>query len=144
MFLGVALYAFARTAPVWGLPLEFHAPYLEDWVGRVGGCAPTFIHVAAMSLITAGVLGGTRRVAWAAALAWISTDIVFELGQHELLRVHLIGSVPEWLERVWLFHGTRTYFLNGTFDVADIAAAMLGGITALVLMLRKSSTGEAS
>jgi hypothetical protein len=103
---------------------------------------PDVIHVTAMSLLTAGVLGGSLRVAWAAALAWVSTDIVFELGQHELLRVYLIGTVPEWLERVWLVDRTRNYFLNGTFDAMDIAAAVLGGATALAI-LRRTSTGEA-
>lgn len=142
--LGASLYAFARSATAWGLPAELHFPFLEGWLGRFGGCAPTFIHVAAMSLLTAGVLGGTARVAWVAALAWVSTDIVFELGQHELLRVHLIGAVPEWLERAWLIDRTRSYFLNGTFDAMDIAAALLGGLTALALMLRQPSTGEES
>jgi hypothetical protein len=142
MTFGVALYAIVRSSTLWGFLPDLHLPGLEEWLGRAGGSAPTFFHVAAMSLLTAGVLGGTTRLAWGAALTWISTDIVFELGQHELLRVYLIGSVPEWLERVWLVDRTRSYFLNGTFDAMDIVAAVLGGFTALALMLQKPSTGE--
>jgi hypothetical protein len=142
MALGAVFYAVARAAtPAWLTP-DLHLPVLESFLGRAGACLPTFIHVTAMSLLTAGVLGGSLRVAWAAALAWVTTDIVFEIGQHELLRVYLIGSVPEWLERVWLVDRTRNYFLNGTFDALDIAAAVLGGITALAVMLRRTPTGE--
>ena len=72
----------------------------------------------------------------------IRTDIFFELGQHSWLRVHLIGSIPAWLEQVWLFNGTRTQFLNAVFDVLDIVAAMLGALAALVATLRMRPAGE--
>lgn len=138
MLLGVLFYAVARAGSLASQAAALHWPLLWSWLDRANDCAPTFIHVAAMSLLTAGVLGGARWIAWIAALAWVTTDIVFELGQHERLRVQLIGSIPHWLERVWLVDRTRNYFLNGTFDALDIAAAVLGGVTALALMLRNS------
>jgi hypothetical protein len=142
MLLGASVYALARSTLIWGWPAELHAPHLELTLGRLGGCAPTFLHVAAMSLLTAGVLGGTRLAAWMAVAAWTSTNIAFEIGQHALVRVHLIGSLPHWLEDAWLIGPTRTYFLNGTFDELDLAGALLGGVAALVVMLSRSSTGE--
>jgi hypothetical protein len=134
LLCGVLVYSLARSALIWGLPLALHVPATISWLGRMSGSAPTFAHTAALSLLTAGVLGGTRRGAWSACVAWMLVNIAFEFGQHPLVRLHLVGSLPHWLERVWLLDRTRCYFMNGTFDYTDIVAAVLGGATAFAII----------
>jgi hypothetical protein len=103
-------------------------------LARLGGPVSTFAHTAALSLLTAGVLAGRRRDARIACGAWTVINIALEIGQLPQIRIGLVGVLPDWLERVSLFDRTRSYFMNGTFDYADIVAALFGGMLALAVV----------
>jgi hypothetical protein len=142
--LGVAIYALARATPVWFLPPPLHAPGLPAMLTRLTGALPTFAHTAALSLLTASLLGGPALRAYAACAAWTATNILFEIGQHASVRVRLVAQLPSWFDQTWLLDQTRSYFLNGSFDYQDIVAALLGGGTALLVILKTRYRGERS
>jgi hypothetical protein len=142
LLLGVAVYALARSALIWGLPAALHFPGTVPWLARVGGSVPTFAHTAALALLTTGVLGGKRRDAWIACGAWTVINTAFEFGQHPQIRIGLVGVLPDWLERVWLLDRTRSYFMNGTFDFADIVGAVLGAVAAYLVIRKTRIRGE--
>lgn len=129
---GAMLLMFALVA--WVLPAALNSSTAAPWLERLGGSAPTFAHTAALSLITTGVLGGGRRVAWQACGAWTAINVLLEIGQHPYVRMHLVGWLPGWMERAWLLEHTRGYFINGSFDPIDIGAALLGGMAALLIV----------
>jgi hypothetical protein len=142
--IGASLYALARESPVWFLPPALHLSVLPAELSRLAGSLPTFTHTAALSLLTASFIGNGTWRAVAACAAWTATNILFELGQHAAARVWLVARVPRWFDHTWLLDQTRSYFLNGSFDYQDIAAAVLGGAVALVVILKTRHRGEQS
>lgn len=71
-------------------------------------CLPSFVHAAALPLMTASVLGMGGRVAALSCIAWMAVDMGFELAQ-----IHL---------------------LPGTFDPLDMAAIAAGALTAWIAL----------
>lgn len=140
--IGVALYALARETPAWFLPTGLHANLLPAALSRLAGSIPTFAHTAALSLLTASIIGSSPGRAVAACAAWTMTNLLFELGQHASVRVWLVARLPRWFDHTWLLDQTRSYFLNGSFDYQDIFAAVLGGAVALLVISRTRYRGE--
>jgi len=141
LLLGVAVYVLARPAAIWILPAALHFPSDVPWLVRASGAVPTFTHTAAFALLTAGVLGDTRRT-WAACCTWVAINAAFEIGQHPAVSRQLAQWLPRWLDHVWLLDQTRAYFVNGTFDSTDIAAAALGGAAAWAVIRMTRSRGS--
>lgn len=98
--------------------------------GALGAWLPSFVHPFAFSLFTAAAL--PARTGWrlAACAAWGVVDVGFEVGQHPDVGARL----AEWLQpdgsASRLAQALSNYFVRGTFDVADIAASILGAIAA--------------
>jgi len=97
--------------------------------GRLGGNLPTFIHVFSFSLLTAGLLGCERRGCQIVILSWLLVDCAFELGQ-KFVRIS-----PNMFDGVPVLENTGNFFVNGTFDPLDLAAAMAGAVAAYLLVL---------
>jgi hypothetical protein len=129
--LGAAVYSLARPAAIHALPQALHAPGVLRLPAWLGGSLPTFAHTTAFSLFTAAALAGTRYPVWRVCALWAGVNAAFELGQHPLLRQPLSRGL---LGAAWPVEAVRDYFARGTFDVADLLAALLGGLAAWGLL----------
>lgn len=107
--------------------------------GPVGDHLPTFLHVMAFGLITSGFLASERRGAFAACMAWLLVNVVFELGQHGAINSVISGWLPSWFANVPVLEVTAEYFSRGTFDWLDLLSMGLGALLAyrLCLILQK-------
>jgi hypothetical protein len=122
LVIGLAIYTTARPTTPFG-------PSASDWrlfpsssgaLATLLGSAPTFVHVIAFTLMTASVVRHTGRDVLLIAGGWAAIEILFELLQlpslgNWLLGHHTLRSLP-----------FAASYLTGTFDPADIVAALLG------------------
>jgi len=94
---------------------------------------PTFLHVIAFSLLTTLILG--YPYSGFSCLLWAIINIVFEVGQG--LPLHFIQLLPEG---IYIQH----FFSLGVFDPADIVAAILGALTAWLIIqsIQEASNNE--
>lgn len=98
--------AFGRVCPDWHLPM----PHFTG-ATLLFGSLPTFLHVVAFCLISSAVLGSRRAMVLIICGGWAVAEIVFELLQQP------------------------AGFLAGTFDTADISAALVGAAFAAKLLI---------
>jgi hypothetical protein len=98
--------------------------------GVLGAWLPSFVHPFAFSLFTAAALPAHLGWRLAACVSWGAVNVAFEVGQHP----HVSASLADWLQSgdapTWPAQALSNYFLRGTFDVADIGAALLGAAAA--------------
>lgn len=114
---------FGDSAHVEGLPALF---------GVLGGVAPDFLHVFALSLVTVGVLGRRPVMFGPVCLFWFALDTLFELGQRAPDLA--LSLVPQSLERFEPMRWAHDFFTHGTFDPLDIVAFAAGATAAYVLL----------
>jgi hypothetical protein len=140
--IGVLVYVTDRNAsasllmPAWALTTN------GNWFGAVGQWLPSFIHPFAFSLFTASLLSRASPWRYGACAAWCVVNIAFELGQHPDVKTPLAqaivsGPFPGALQEVF-----ANYFLHGTFDFFDIAAAILGALAAAGVLCLASRSQE--
>ena len=122
--LGFAFYVIARPPTALAILSQFpqfRASVPAELV-RVLGPVPTFIHVVAFSLLTASLGRRDRRRRLLACGGWAVIEITFEFSQHPafgcalLQHGALVSSIPY----------LRSYLIGGTFDYADVVAAVIG------------------
>ena len=102
--------------------------------GTLGNHLPTFFHVLAFSLLTAGAAGCQRlRCLVYVVVGWVVVDALFELAQIDAVARVLVEYLPGWFASVPVLENTRAYLLHGAFDARDIASIFVGGASALVL-----------
>lgn len=132
--LGALVYALDRPAD--STPLSSALGALPLWpdfsFGRLGDQLPTFAHAFAFSVLTAVWPGPSWRAK--ACLAWLATNVVFELGQHVEVARTIAALLPPALERVALVGALESYFRNGTFDIWDLISIGVGAAAAYVLL----------
>jgi len=83
---GIAVYVVDRAAgsayfPPPGLAVSGTQPCF----GPLGGWLPGFAYVYVLSLLTALILGVSRRALLASCFIWWAIDTLFEIGQHPLI-----------------------------------------------------------
>jgi hypothetical protein len=127
LLAGIGLYAFARPA---------------DHDAALSLVAPSFIHVVAMVLLLAAVLRPTRRGATALCTSWVGINWLFELGQHRAVSAELAAWIASTCGEFVACERSRQFFLHGTFDAFDLAAAGVGGLVAWVVLSVTSRTQE--
>jgi hypothetical protein len=132
--LGVAVYAGERPTAAWFLPSALHFPHqLPPALRLLAGWLPSLLHVAALSLATIALLGRSRIACVVACGSWTSINVLFEIGQHPHVAALLSATFHE--QRGWLLDTLSAYFRRGTFDHADLGAAVGGGGLAYALSL---------
>ncbi len=124
-----ALSLFAQTPPVFG---------------HLGASLPSFAHAFAFALLTAALLGGAKRSALTACLAWGLLETVFELGQHPGLATWLVGALPPVGTPNAFVDYTRAYFQHGTFDPGDLLAIAAGALAAYLVIEKTRPPASAS
>jgi hypothetical protein len=129
--LGLAVYVLDRTpGSAYFLPPVLSLAGTHLWFGALGAQLPEFAHVYASSLLTALLLGSSRRALLASCLTWWAIDSLFEIGQHPLISPHFVAVVPNWFAGIPLLENTAPYFVHGTFDPWDLGAIALGAVAA--------------
>ena len=124
-------------------------PAFVDWhrarplFGVLGGSLPSFVHPFVLALLTATTLRDARS-RYGACAVWCVIDIAFECGQHPLIREPLALAMHTLLDPVRLGQPLASYFLRGTFDPADIVAALLGGFAAAGALRLAHRPGDTS
>ena len=104
--------------------------------GLLGGWLPSFVHTFAFSLFTAAALPERAAPRYGACVAWFAVNLAFEIGQHPQISGRLAEALHGGLGVLPFSRSLANYFLHGTFDPGDIVAALLGALTAgLVLLL---------
>ncbi len=107
-------YQYVLPAPSW---LKGEASTALEPLAYI---APSFLHTAAFSIVTAAWLHDSPRVWRVSCAFWFTVNAVFELlqGRH--------GSDPSTSANPWLSWAMR-YVTHGAFDPLDLVAAALGG-----------------
>jgi hypothetical protein len=105
---------------------------LPNIFGPIGNSLPTFIHVLAFALITAGVISCGRRGWLTICLGWFLVDAAFEIGQK--YSAWTANHIPGSFSGIPILENTKTFFLRGTFDVHDFVAMAIGAITAYAVL----------
>jgi hypothetical protein len=92
----------------------------------LSGSLPSFIHVAAFTLLTCALFRPGLPLALAAGATWLGVNILWELSciDHQA-----------WFDILYSHAGPTRLPLRCTYDVWDIAAAFVGAAAAPVLVL---------
>jgi hypothetical protein len=135
--LGALVYVFERSPESYGYGvivrdyLGFIRPHRMVF-GVLANNLPSFTHVFAFSLMTAGFLGTRRKGNLLICLLWFLIDTVFEIGQG--LKHISLAIIPEWFKVHTLpMANLQAYFRYGTFDIHDIVAGLLGALAAFMV-----------
>jgi hypothetical protein len=147
LVLGTIFYFFFRSAEhtyflkFFGLN-PYKIDYLPSAVVLIGNSLPTFIHVLAFSLITAGLIATRKRGYAFVCLAWFIIDVLFELAQ--AFGEVIIQVVPDRFSNFLFLENTKNYFLHGCFDYLDLLSIALGSVTAYIFLVLtiKGNGGE--
>ena len=115
-----------------GLDFSFYHT-LPNLFGSIGNHLPTFFHVFAFILLTAGLMACRKKDFIVICLSWLLVDGAFELSQKYK---SLAAIVPDWFEGIPFLENTTNFILRGTFDSADMISIILGASLAYIVLLR--------
>jgi hypothetical protein len=107
---------------------------LPKFFGTIGNSLPTFVHVFAFILLTAGLTSCKKNGYITICMGWFLVDIAFEIGQK--FSSWSTNIVPAWFEGIPFLENTKNYFTHGTFDFYDIVSIALGAVTAYFVLLK--------
>jgi len=120
---------FVYSSPV-NISLSNTIPNL---FGLIGNSLPEFIHVFSFILITAGLLFCNKRSYIIICFGWFLVDSAFEVGQK--FNTWSSSIIPDWFTGIPFLENTENYFLQGTFDLIDLAAIFFGAAIAYFVLL---------
>jgi hypothetical protein len=132
--LGLVVYLADRDATSAMLIPNIAAFGHGNLFGALGQRLPSFIHPFSFSLFTAAVLSPRPTPRYGACIAWGAVNVAFEVGQHPLVSARLTEVLLGPLHGLPLVEPLARYFVRGTFDWGDIAAALLGMVSAGVVL----------
>ena len=138
LIFGMLVYLFYRPPEqtyfiyISGLNINLYNT-LPNIFGVIGNTLPSFVHVFAFTLITAGMIACRKRGYLIICLSWLTLDVTFEFGQK--FNAFFSSLVPAWFNRFPFLENTTNYFSRGTFDQADIASAMIGSALAYWVLI---------
>lgn len=105
---------------------------LPNLFGIIGNSLPEFMHVFSFILITAGLIFCNKRGYLIICLSWFLVDSAFELGQK--FNTWSSRIIPDWFTGIPFLENTENYFLQGTFDLIDLAAIAFGTVVAYFVL----------
>ena len=106
---------------------------LPNIFGAIGNNLPAFIHVFSFILITAGLISCHKTGFLIICLSWFAIDCAFELGQRH--STWASSMIPDWFAHIPFLENTKNYFLLGTFDFIDLAAAAISAAIAYFILI---------
>jgi len=117
---------------------------LPNLFGIIGNSLPAFIHVFSLILMTAGIISCRKSDYLIICVSWFIVDCTFELGQK--FSTWSVKLIPDWFTEIPFLENSQNCFLQGTFDILDLAAIALGTVAAYLMLLttnrRKQRHGE--
>jgi hypothetical protein len=147
LVLGTLFYYFFRSAEhTYFLKFLDSNPHLNNLLPSLfvsfGNSIPTFIHVFAFTLMTAGLIAKNKRGYLIVCLIWFTIDVLFEIGQG--LDKLLVPIIPNFFSDVFLLENTRNYFVHGRFDYLDLFSIVVGSVAAYFFLIktRKKRRGQ--
>lgn len=137
IILGLAFYTFCRPHDsvylFLYLPLPDYKCLDNNQFCIASSQSPSFIHVFSFSIFSSLVFPVcTRGAILASCLFWTFVNCLFEIGQ--LAKVSLQKEFLEKSNGVPFLDNIGPYFTNGTFDIWDIFACLLGGFSAFFIL----------
>lgn len=133
---GATLWLVGGAALALGLLVYWTERPAPHWLGSLGGWLPSFVHTLAFSLFTAALLAPRRGSELGACAFWFAVNLLFEAGQHPQVREPLAETLRRALGTGPAARPLENYFLRGTFDAGDVAAAALCAVAAALLLSR--------
>ena len=106
----------------------------RQWFGPIGLWLPSLVHPFAFSLFTAAALPARSAWRYHACALWCVVNVAFELGQYPRASARLAEGLQDAFGSAAAGRSLANYFLRGTFDGADIAAAVLGAVAAACVL----------
>lgn len=132
--IGVLVYVTDRAATHSLLIPPIGALSGRHWFGPIALWLPSFVHPFSFSLLTAAALAPRTTPRYEVCAVWCAINVAFEIGQHPVPARHLAGLGEAVLGDAPLARVLANYFVRGTFDPGDIAAALLGAVAAAGVM----------
>lgn len=144
LILGALYYFLFRTAEhTYFLKFFENTPQLKHnlppLLVALENSLPTFIHVFAFTLMTAGLFASGKKGYVIVSFFWFTIDALFELGQ--AFNNMMIQVVPEWFSDFLLLENIKNYFLHGRFDYLDLFSIVVGSLVAYILLIKTKITG---
>jgi hypothetical protein len=102
--------------------------------GAFGPWLPSLVHPFAFSLFTAAALPPGSAWRYHACVFWGVVNLAFEFGQHPQFSAPLAKALQAHFGASSTARMVSNYLLRGTFDLGDIAAAVLGAVAAAVVL----------
>ena len=138
LILGVLFYYLFRSADqTYFLKFFSDSPNLKDFLSPgyilIGNSLPTFIHVVAFTVMTAGIIARQKRGYVSVCLFWFAVDCLFEVGQG--LDTKIVEIIPDWFSHIVFLENIKSYFLQGSFDYLDIFSIALGSFVSYVFLI---------
>lgn len=134
LLLGLVVYLSDRPSASALLIPRFEAFGDRQLFGVVGQWLPSFLHPLAFSLLTAAALPSQTAPRYGVCMVWGLVNLGFEVGQHAATKGLLASALLEVFGRAPPARWLADYFLNGTFDIGDVIAAVLGALAAAALL----------
>jgi hypothetical protein len=133
--LGVLAYLTDRSATHATLIPSVPALAGTQLFGVLAQWLPSFVHPFAFGLLTAAALPAALRPRLLGCFAWFVVNLAFEIGQHRRISGPIADALQNVLGPGSLSRALARYFIRGTFDVFDIAAAAAGALAAAGVLL---------
>ena len=129
----------ASFIPIW---LNSYQPDLaSSWLSQ---SLPSLCHVFGFAVLTTWVLRPWRGALAFSCLFWVVINILFELGQIDLVAAEITSRFPAFFDQWPIFRDVDAYFVTGVFDPIDIVFIVLGGLGAYATILVASQRGGES
>ena len=131
LFAGITFYSACRSTPPVFLYFfsVVHVHTVHGCLDNVYlGSVPSFVHAAGMSLITCAILRPTRSAAVIACAQWTWINLLWELlDKQSIARLGNLFFI--------LSPGVSHAPLRATFDINDVAAAVMGSAFAFAITM---------
>jgi len=101
---------------------------IPNLFGLLGNSLPDFTHAFAFIMITAGLASCRTKGCILISMVWFFTDALFEIGQKFSTTATLL--IPQWFSGIPFLKTTPHFFQTGTFDWFDLAAILIGSVSA--------------
>lgn len=139
LILGVLFYYLFRSADqTYFLKFFSDNPNFKDSLSPgyilIGNSLPTFMHVVAFTVMTAGIIARHKRGYVSVCLFWFAVDCLFEVGQG--LDTKIVEIIPYWFSNFVFLENSRSYFLQGRFDYLDLLSIALGSLVAYIILIK--------
>ena len=134
LILGVLVYLTDRVAGIAVLLPRVDALAGRHLFGAIGQSLPSFLHPFAFSLATAAALRPGVAQRWGACATWCAVNLACEFAQHPAFKASWARALNELAGTGGVERRVMSYCLQGTFDVGDVAAVVLGALAAGALL----------